>query len=215
MVLLGRRAVLTGGALDDTGFGPSHFLVQTLEILGPQSVRTLGSASYSNWTGDLAVSPDERHAYVATIAASGDEVWENGPGRLTVVDIQRPREPVVVGELELPRDGNGIAATNSHVYVACDEAGLQVVDVSGPAIPAVAETVYRNGLSIGDIALVDGLLVAAWEDGAQLLDITDPAAPRALSFVPLPQGAGELAVDGNLVWTATEEGGVVLLEVLR
>jgi hypothetical protein len=152
---------------------------------------------------------------VVARATRGRDEWFGGPGRLTVLDVAQTGDPGVLGRHDLPGPAHGIAAVDGHAFVAGGDSGLHAVDLADPTRPATVSSLLREGHGARDVAPLGSMLAVAWTDGVQLVDITRPADPVEVAFTRLPYGAGELAVDGETVWTATEAGGVVLLELVQ
>lgn len=107
--------------------------------------------------------------------------------RIETIDISDLQNPVHEGNYSVPDRAYDIFLSGNHVYVADDEAGLQIVDISDPAAPVVAGRFEDDGriryvCVSGNYACVTA---ERWGSGSRgwfdIADISDPSDPDLLS----------------------------------
>lgn len=101
------------------------------------------------------------------------------PYRFQIVNIFRPRQPVLVGSCNIQGYGSDIVLQDTLAYVSA--LYLTVVDVARPDSPRVV----FNGLSEAEgLDVVDTVVYLAF-DGLKSASVADPTAPYLLDSVPL------------------------------
>ncbi len=121
---------------------------------------------------------------------------------LSIVDVQDPRHPVLLGEIDTSGVGHGVAVSGDFAFVACAVTGFEVFDVANPAAPAKVAVldVGTGGLDVavgGHVAYVaEGL------DGFGVVDISDPTQPVNLATLDTPGYAKGLALAGDVLYVA-------------
>ena len=71
-------------------------------------------------------------AEAMAVDAEGDRLYVAAGTRLSVLDISRPLEPIVLGELECVDNRRQLVVRNGFVYLVSRETGLRIVDCSDP-----------------------------------------------------------------------------------
>lgn len=123
-------------------------------------------------------------------------------------------DPVESAHLTLPARGQGLAATQTRVFIAAGEAGVLVLDAQHPA--AAITSLRTTGPAL-DVAIADSsLLVADGAAGVAVFDIrNDAAPPRWLgSFRRIP-ALQHITAAGTRALAEGVDGGLYLLDVGR
>jgi len=125
--------------------------------------------------------------------------------RFQVVNVARPRQPVLVGSC-VSTDGNyfGLAVQDTLAYEA-SLYGMWIINVARPASPFVASSnVGRNaaGIAVRDTFVY---LPAAY-DTLWVYSVANPASPRVLGFAPLLTHSADVALADTLAVVATANG---------
>ncbi|HTY08878.1 MAG TPA: FlgD immunoglobulin-like domain containing protein [Candidatus Edwardsbacteria bacterium] len=133
--------------------------------------------------------------------------------RLQVLDIGRPDQPQLCGDLSLADDIFRVWVAADRAYVAYERAGLAIVDLAQPSRPALLATFGTNG-RVGGVAL-SGQYLAAAAAGAGLLlvDVADPARPALAGQCALPGPALDVAVDGTHAYVSCGVAGLQAVEI--
>jgi hypothetical protein len=113
---------------------------------------------------------------------------------------------LLVSQLRLAGNNEGIAVTGDYAYLAAGEAGLQIIDVSTPANP------HRIGFkdtpgTARDVAVVNHhAFLADGSNGLLVIDVSAPTSPVTVGFHPIPGEARRLDVATDLVYLAASSG---------
>jgi hypothetical protein len=124
--------------------------------------------------------------------------------RFYVINVARPREPVLVGSCVLSGTGRNIALGDTVAFVAMGSGGLACINVSNPAVPSIIGT--WGGRS-GGVALADTIAyVAGPYTSLVSLDVADPTAPRVIDSLWLTDTLwwNDVAVNGSLAYVGGE-----------
>lgn len=156
------------------------------------------------------------HGPCWAVAAAGDHAYFGSGAVLMVADITDPSTPIVVGELELPADIDGIAISNGSAFLACGSQGLWVVDVTDPTAPVIAgaytSSLWPVSLDVsGDLAYVAN---AANPESLVILDVSDPAAITKLGSVwGLLVSVYDVTVAGTYAFLVGDGDGLKIVDV--
>jgi hypothetical protein len=125
--------------------------------------------------------------------------------RFQVVNVARPREPVVVGTCN-SLDGNefGLAVQDSFAYEV-SYPGLAVINIARPGAPTVVST--TGGLNASGVAVRDTFLYVPYAyDTLWTLSVADPQHPRIISGVPTSVWPFDIALADSIACIGTAEG---------
>jgi len=156
------------------------------------------------------------HGPCWAVASSGDYAYFSSGAVLMIADITDPSAPIVVGQLELPADIDGIEISNGYAYLACGSRGLWVVDVTDSTTPVVAgaytSTLWPVSLEVvGDLAYVAN---AANPESLVVLDVSDPASIAKLGSVwGLLVSVYDITVAGSHAYLVGYEDGLKIVDV--
>ena len=163
---------------------------QTVDVTDPANPAYAGTCELFGWPEDMVLR--DSFVYVVEI------------NRFQIVNVARPREPVLVGSC-VSTDGQyfGLVLQETLAYVA-GGAELEVISVADPANPHIVGTgaQYSMGLAIRDTFayipyVCDTLLVYS---------VADPANFRLLSAVPAGYFPSDAALGGSRVYVSGVNG---------
>jgi len=123
--------------------------------------------------------------------------------RFQVVNVARPRQPVLVGSCNT-QDGVsfGLAVQDSLGYLISGQ--LQVINVSRPSAPVVVSTT-RGGAS--GIAVRDTFVYIPYAyDTLWVFSVADPVHPRLLSATPTSVWPRDVALGESTLYVGTSDG---------
>lgn len=104
--------------------------------------------------------------------------------------------PTVVGSVDLPDNGSGVAVTASHAFIATSGEGLQVVDIAdktAPSIVAGLNTIFAaGGVTLSTAGNVAYLCANA--GGFHVVDVSDPLLPSTMTTVNTSGTAIDVAI---------------------
>jgi len=172
-----------------------------LLILDP-SLAQVGQWISPGYVADVAVSADCQYAYLAD---GFDDFW--------VVDISDPSNPIGVGHLGLPGNGNSVAIVNSQtVALADDWWGMQFINVANPANPTQGVTWGNVGICVRVSAAGGYVWPNCNEVGMQVIDASNPDAP--ILVASLPNLGGVVTAGGDYAYVAADSLRVLNTKVI-
>jgi hypothetical protein len=118
-----------------------------------------------------------------------------------VVNVARPREPVVVGTCALPERSREVILSDTLAYVAT-LAGAVVVSIARPQNPYVIGSWPRDamGIDLHDTILYAVTYSNSTEDALLSLSVANPAAPYVLDSVILPRTMHDVLVVDTIAY---------------
>jgi hypothetical protein len=138
-----------------------------------------------------------------TLAASGSYVYVSDLEDIDLVNVQDPRNPRLVGRLNIAAGIRTFAATASHLIVATRNQNIQVFDVVDPAHP-VARGIYPAGINptntISCLSLIGNRLYVATEEDLVVYDASDLGRPVEIARVN--RGTFTMPDWGHSSWSA-------------
>jgi hypothetical protein len=151
----------------------------TVVTFDPQAVSYIELTSQAN-----NVAVEGVLAYVAT---------QNG---LSIVDISKAKEPIVLSELNIT-EAVDVKVKNGFAYVALDT-GMAIVNVADASAPVLVNT-FTDAGKVNDIALENNrVYLATHEKGLLILDISTGESP-VLSSEILSGSISAVAAEGEFV----------------
>ncbi|MFO7639155.1 MAG: T9SS type A sorting domain-containing protein [bacterium] len=127
-------------------------------------------------------------------------VFGAGRMRFYVVNVARPREPVLVGSCELQGDAEGLFLVDTLAFVA--NYPFAIVNIAQPSSPSVIGTIARGAWN-GSVR--DTFLFLS-SGGILLYSVADPARPRILDSLSLGPNTFWVEAVGSLLYTAHRDG---------
>jgi len=178
------------------------------------------SFAYMPWTPDptrlrtVDISDPRNPTVVAAVSGSiGDPqasalkdtfLFTAGRYRFQVVNVARPRQPVLVGSC-VTQDGVyfGLEVQDSFAYLMSGR--LQIINIARPGTPAIVSSTSLGGAS--GIAVRDtfAYIPNGW-DSVRVYSVADPVAPRLLSSAPCGVWPWDAAIGESTLFVATSDG---------
>ena len=159
---------------------------------------------------------DVTDASATTVTVSGANAYVGyfipGGFPFRVLDVSDPQHPVEVGTAPTHWVYD-VAVADHYAYVSSGDiflSYLEVIDVSDPSAPVVLVTIFYFG---GQIAVDNSYLYAAGGSGLRVIDVSDPSNPVEVSFVDLPDGAGDVAVSSGFAYVTDYPAGLRVIDV--
>lgn len=174
-----------------------------LDIANPDRPSRVGSLASGGSAVDVCVRGSL--AFVA-FAATGRDA-----GSLQLIDVTDPSRPHGVGSRR--GDTLGVAATETHVYIAAGVGGLLALEYSNPSKPTVTGgfDTPRNATSA---RLFDNrLYVTDSFAGLYLFDLTDPGKPARVGTYDSPGYLGDVWVKDHLAYLADGASGLSIVDL--
>jgi hypothetical protein len=145
---------------------------------------------------------------IGDIAPAGTVVFvSTGSQVVEVIDVADPSSPSIFSTISTPGPVGSVAVNGDLLFVGGGSGvGLHVYDVSNLGAPVLVGSLANAGIIIdvavsGDLAFICGPVTGP----LTIVDVADPTSPSVLSSVPGATGQ-QLAVDGDRVWSAGDEG---------
>jgi len=126
---------------------------------------------------------------------------------LAVVDVADPTAPAMVGHLDTPSMGYGVAMAGNRAVLASYDAGIYVVDIADPADPQVLGTLPTPDAALAVEVQGSHAYVAVDWAGLLVADISDPLAPAAVTTLPLAGRARNVALATDHAYVAAGLNG--------
>lgn len=136
-----------------------------------------------------------------------------------IVDLSVPSRPVRIGYVP---PGSDAAVSGAHLFIAADEAGLEVFDVSRRAkLRRVGEfATPRNALRVSVSGKHAYVSEQQWDSSTgdvhnrlEVLDISKPGAPRLVGGGETEEFYEKFAVSGSFACAAADSGKLLVLDV--
>jgi len=169
--------------------GTSSSLNEQNSTVDENTTYIIGSVKMSDYSMDVAISVDEKTAYIAG--------WESG---LQIIDISNPDAPIIIGAVDAIGTAYSIKLfpDGNRALIGALEDGIKIIDISEPKHPLV----------IGSMETIQARAVALSNDGTKayiadnaslkIVDITDPTALKII---------GNLDLDGTILGITLSSDG--------
>ena len=143
-----------------------------------------------------------------TVEISGNFAFtEEWGGKLHVINITDPLNPLEVGALAIDGDGYDIFMQGNLAYISNGASGLRIVDITDPAHPAETGFYYSEAFQIRQTAVRgDYAYCASFWAGLVVLDISKPALPDSVSAFAIGASVNSVALTGNYAITGHGSG---------
>jgi len=134
-------------------------------------------------------------------------VYLAGNLRFNVVNVARPRSPVLVGTCNLPDDAAGVWLQDTLAYVAYWP--MSVINVANPRSPTVVGQIWEGcwNVVVRDTVAFLASSVLAW------YSVANPAVPYPIDSLSLGRTVYGLAVNDTLVYAATLDDKVYAVSI--
>lgn len=175
----------------------SDWNFQVYDISVPSAPELLATVATDHKVAEIAIWGN--HAYLAH-------------ADFTVVDISEPSQPQMVGTLDIPGLAQGMAPTDSLVYLAANHSEVLVIHVGDPTNPTIAGTGPIPSEAEDALVLESLLLVADAEWGSQVFDRSNPLQPQPIAAFDTPVYATGVATSPGLILVADSGGGLQIID---
>ncbi|MGE0086447.1 MAG: carboxypeptidase regulatory-like domain-containing protein [Desulfococcaceae bacterium] len=161
---------------------------KTLGVVGTDLPVVLTGTEF-NATTKVSIFPDVGNirriigsyytpGYATDVEISGNMAYvTDSSGRLQIIDVSNPSNPMLMGEVKTQGTASGIALSGSMVYLI-DEVGLKIINVSNPYSPVV--TGGMDMAYAGGIAVYGSIIYIVDNDSLLIINVSDPANPKLI-----------------------------------
>ncbi|MEO0227580.1 MAG: hypothetical protein ABIL70_05975 [candidate division WOR-3 bacterium] len=172
-----------------------------VDVTNPSVPIILGTYNTSGFAQDVYVYGS--YAYVAD-ATKG----------VRVIDVSNPQNPQETGFYDTPGITYGVCRVGSYVYAADGTAGIKIFDGSNPDTLILLGSLDTPGTATKLIWLNNYLFVAdGSQGGIRAINVQDPANPAEAGYIQSFGSAGNLYINGSMVYLA--DGGIGLLLITQ
>jgi hypothetical protein len=147
------------------------------------------------------------------VAAAGPIAYlGNGP-RLEIVDFTDPAYPEHIDDFALTTPITEIAKQGEHLYVLCEDEGLQIYDVFGPHEPYRVSALEIEGVLTN--INIDGhyAYITVRDEGLCIVDVSDPANPVQFAFIDTAFATESIVVRNNLAYVTRRSNGLSIIDI--
>jgi len=169
--------------------------LRSIDISNPLAPRRAGLVRTYNSPDDMVLR--DSFLYLAEYA------------RFEVVNIARPREPVLVGGC---RAVGGVAVVVRDSFAYTVARAVEIINIARPDSPFVHSTI--TGHKATGIAIYDSFLYLPYVyDTLYVYSVANPSAPYLLSFVPTGVWPSDVVIDGSLLFLGTVSGKIETYDI--
>ncbi len=159
------RSIAVADSFTYMSWGPSRPWLRSISVADPMRPVKAGGVNTFDFPADMVLR--DSFLYVAQ------------PYRFQVVNVARPREPVLVGTCT----GDGVAVVVQDTFVFTAAGAIQIINVARPDSPFVVSTI-RGHRASGLAVRATFLYFPYVYDTLFVYSIANPAQPRLLSATP-------------------------------
>ncbi len=145
-------------------WAPNRPWLRSVDVTDPTHPTMAGGAAVYDFPADMVLR--DSLLYIAQYR------------RFEIVNVARPRQPVLIGSCVLNGTAYNIALNDTIAYVAMGNAGLKCIDIGNPALPTVvgAWSGRTSGVKVTDtLAFVVGPYT-----GCVCLNVANPVMPQTV-----------------------------------
>ncbi len=121
--------------------------------------------------------------------------------RFQVVNVARPRQPLLAGSCVLPGDSRGVSLLDTLAFVSSTP--TQVINVVDPSHPVVVGEFDRGAYSV---EIRDTFAYMTGYYAAYVYSVADPTAPRFLDSVSVGQPVNDISFADSLAYFGCQDG---------
>ena len=211
-VYLGLVCLLVAGVASDASAadarGRSRQPPASAPILLDQDCLDYGT--HLRWAG----SNEAIHGYPGGMVIKGNYAYVVD-GRLLVVDITEPQDPVIVGSTGPAV--TGLALGGGHAFTLWNPISTTMlfvaIDISNPSAPVnvtESDVFFNQGRCV---AAVPGYAYVGSSSGVHVLDVSDPAYAFEIMVLDLPWRTNDILVAGNRMYVANGDAGFSVADI--
>ncbi|MCC6454491.1 MAG: hypothetical protein IT328_06075 [Caldilineaceae bacterium] len=152
--------------------------------------------------------------YSLAALPTGDRLLATTGSSLLLIDVSTPTTPQLLGELAGPYSSSINGSGDLVFAYNATTKQLDIVDIHIPASPQVLASIDLPGDNAKRILPVGNLIVIAnGSAGARVIDVSTPTAPQEVAFYDPPADVSGLEVEGNRVYLAANDMGLMVVEL--
>ncbi len=177
----------------------------------PMNVFDLGNPKQPVLIGTLA--DDERlfNSAFRAICMGENNLLVAGEWCDFTVNVDDPKNPFIVGRLDLPNPIN--ADCSGSLMVSTNSTELQLVDVSKPEQPELISTLAKSSTGEAIRFLNATTLITSADPGIWMVDVSDPKSPKKLAELAIPGSVMDVYLDGTTAYLANLGDGVQIVDL--
>jgi hypothetical protein len=177
--------------------------LQIVDVSTPGAEAVVGSLATRGVASQVAIDSGDDVAFVA-----------QGRHGVVVVDVSDPADPKVVNVIATSAAAAGVATDGGFTLVAEGFGGLRAVITATPQAPPVtARLSAQESGAVSRVVAGPGVAYGAGPAIGLLVVEAGESALQPLGSLTLPYEAADLAVVGDSVFVASEDGGIEMVDV--
>lgn len=142
-------------------------------------------------------------APVTALLWAGGRAYLAEEGSLSIVTLDNPARPKVLGELRGDWSARDLAKGGDLLYIAGGEPGLAVIDVADPAHPLQVGSLTVEG--VARVELAGARIFLATQAGLEIWERAGGGDLRLLARYPMARPLADVVVAGNLIYLLGED----------
>ncbi|GEM_PF-4089465 len=190
-----------------------------------EDIQVVGNIAYiaTGWNGlrlmDISQPANPRELsfvaindYAYRVVISGTRAYlADGDKGLRIFDIATAQSPQQLGEYDTHGTAKDLVLVGNQAYIADGDRGVQVIDVTDPTHPTLKQS-YSSPMAARRIAISNSTLYMANEldNGLIIAPLTNITQSTFYAMSAKPQ---DMSLVGNLLYVATEGGGLWVFDV--
>ena len=204
---IANKVAVAGNYAYVAGTSPNFQVVDITDPISPRNV-----AEWRDPKGSIYTNSGSYYYISTAITVKGTIAYLAGRTSLTIFDISKPANPVVIGECTATYGANSITIKDGYAYLA--SSGLTIIDVSNPSNPIMVGQ-YPGRDTMDAVVIGDYAYLASSTAGLDIVDIRNPANPHRVGLCKTSKKANGVAVVGHYAYLATgsDGGGVEIIDI--
>jgi hypothetical protein len=174
-------------------------------VLNPDDLSGAPLGVYSNVSGSI---------FSVAAPATGNLLLAAAGDNLLLIDLSNPAKPELLGKVGGAYGGDMNASGDLVFVYNWTTKALDIVDIHDPESPQILASHVLPGDNANRILPVGNLVFVANDSaGVRVIDVSTPTAPKEVAFYDPPAPVSDLAVEGNHVYLAANELGLMVLQL--
>ena len=155
-------------------------------------------------------------SYAVAYDSARDIAFCGSGGGVFILDVSDPASPEKLSEIYTEGIVQGLfyQPGTEFLYVAAEEAGLEVWDIEDPANPAEMGYYVTTGYAYGVALSGSYAYIAASGPGLRVIDISDPSSPSEVGYYDTPGYARDVALADSYIHVADGEARLQIYRYL-
>ncbi len=153
-------------------------------------------------------------SYAVALDPARNLAFLSSGGGVYILNVSDPSSPVKVSDaIHTKGVVYGLYYQSNRLYIAADEAGLEIWDVSNSTSPEKMGYYHTPGRAFGVAVSGDYAYVADWDSGLRVVSVSDPTNPQEVGYYDTPGLAYGVAVSGDYAYVADGGSGLRVVSV--